>query len=475
MFKSNPILFKDLLISLNWKIWKNLIIGFSILYFVSFLLLLSETKNSYEFDSLSRMGRDIFMVTWVVQMLLLIFIWYMKWLTSITLEKTNKTFNFIKISPINWFQFILWKFLSIFIYILLLFFISLPFLSIWLLLWWVSITDVPVYILYSITSISISILFWLLLSILSKKFSIVLWLWIVPIIIFFIVFHFIYIPIEALHFWYSTISDSLMVWLFPMELFEGNNIKYIELFWINIHYIIYHIVFYSTIFLLLSKILVKQYNTNIKINTKIYSYLEIILLFIIFLLLSPLYWDKFFYIIYLFIIINSLFFLFSDNLIKKWEYIEFLKYTIFSSSLWIITLILINGFTIYTIILYLTIIITIYSLYIFLIKNIIKIIKPLINLYLFVSLTIFFYILPALFTNILGIKYLNINDLLNISYYKDNLSDYCEKDYRLRNDYKEFECTEIKNNDLKKYILFYLLFSSILLSISYIRTKKGNK
>lgn len=466
MFKSNAILFKDLLISLNSKLWKNLIISFSFVYFVVFLLILSAVKQNYGSFDLSWYGKEIFRSTWIFQLFTLMFIWYIKWLLSISSEKSRNTFEFVSISMINAKNFILWKFLSIFTYIFLLFAISLPFFSIWLILWWVNINNVFIYVLYSITYISISIIVWMFFSILSEKFSLVMWIWAIPVVIFLIALFFGIIPWDFVYF-----NDKIFYSIFPVALFENvdESQKYINFFWLNIHYLIHHIVFYFSIFLFFLVYLINKYKSNSNLNQKSYYYLWSFISFLTFLFISPAYSEGFFYIIFLFFVFNYLFFLFNENLFNKWIYKENIIYFYFSFLVWIIVLTIVNWFSINTILLYFSVFFTFFAIYSFFIKFFKNLWRWLTNLYFFVFLTLFFYVIPLISSNLLEIKYSNLNELLEISYYKDNLlKDRCVEDiyWVVRND----NCVNYMNKSFYGYLVFYILFSLILVwSVRFIK------
>jgi len=469
MFKLNAIFFKDLLISLNSKIWKNLIISFSFVYFVAFLLILSSVKQNYGSFDLSWYWKEIFRSTWWIQLFVLMFIWYIKWLLSISSEKSKNTFDFITISILNSKSFIFWKFLSIFVYLFLLFAISIPFFSIWLILWWVNINDVFIYILYSVTYISLSIIIWMFFSILSEKFSLIMWIWAVPVIIFLIVLFFGIIPWDFVYF-----DEKIFYSLFPISIFDNidDNLKYINFFWLKIYYLIHHVIFYSTLSLFFLIYLVNKYKIYSNLTIKSYSYLWSFILFLVFLFISPAYSDWFFYIIFLFFVFNYLFFLFNENLFKNWEYKENIMYFYLSFMFWIIALIVVNWFSINTILLYFSVFFIFFATYSFFIKFFKNLWKWLNNLYFFVFLTLFFYAIPLISSNLLEIKYSNLNELLEISYYKDNLlKDKCvdSLDWSIIN----YNCIDYKNRNFYGYLIFYILFGLFLVwTVKFIWIKK---
>ena len=105
MFSSNSILFKDLMIWLNNKIWKFGFIMFVLSYFIISLFSLISYKNDIYF---SNIGHQIFLSIGITQMVVLCIVWLLKWLSCVSIEKDQKTFELILNSPISVFQFISW-------------------------------------------------------------------------------------------------------------------------------------------------------------------------------------------------------------------------------------------------------------------------------------------------------------------------------------------------------------------------------
>lgn len=166
MIKSNPIFYKDLLISLNSKMGKSIIVFFTLIYFVIFLFILADYKNNmFEANA----GYTIFSTVGSIQLVILCFIAYIKGLLTISDEKDKDTLEFIMITKINSIKFIIGKFLSNFFYVFLLAMISLPFLGIGLVLGGINISDILLYFLYSASYISIIILIGMLISSISKN------------------------------------------------------------------------------------------------------------------------------------------------------------------------------------------------------------------------------------------------------------------------------------------------------------------
>lgn len=477
MFKSNPILFKDLIIWLNWKSWRNLIIWFSLLYFLVFLSILSEFKDSYSFSRFSDLWSWLFTTIWNIQIIILMFIWYVKWLSSVTSEKYKNTFSFIKISPINSNDFILGKFLSIFIYIILLFFISLPFLSIWLLLWWINIYDILIYTIYSFSYISLAIFSWIFISITSNKFSSIIWLWIIPILIFLYSIFFIVIPFEALDLVQN--GNNLIFALFPIEIYGISEISntFINFYWINIHYLIYHIIFFITLCFFLFRISSNIYKDNYNLKNTIYSYFETINLFLIFLLISPLYLNSLFYLIFLFLVVNSIFYLFSDKEIKVWKKINIIFFMLITYLIWILFIEISSWFRIFTFLLYLSVILIIFSFYFLFSKLQQNLEKWLFNLFFFVILIMFFYLVPIISSNILEINFSDLNSLLKKAYNIDHLIDnWCmKKDNELDtihesiiiNDSNRNKCEDLIDIYLNIYIFIYTVISLTIFWLAF--------
>ncbi len=473
MIKNNPIFYKDLLISLNSSLWKNLIIAFSSIYFISFLLILSSIKNDYDFLNLSSVWKSVFQIVWIIQILTLGFIAYIKWLLSISEEKSNKTLDFLLISPISPNKFIFGKFASNLVFILTLFIISVPFLLISLILGWVNFSDILFYLLYSFSYISIFVLFGMFFSSLSKStiFSIIYGFSAVPAFIFFILLTF-WINPDIFRISINSINASAISQaVFPMFLIDNwiysENI--INIFWINFHYLYFHIAFYFLLWFFLFSYLVRKFLRYSFSETYEYSYFWSFLLFLVFTLFTPVYINWYFSILFSFLAFNLFFYLFNlKNPHERQTIKKAIKFFLISFSFW--SLFLIKDFFAYnTIILYFLVFLLILSSYIVLRKIFFKSQNPLFNLYFFIWISIFFYIWPLISTNLLSLKIENLSNIIKTSVYKDGIIEYnCKTD-----DIKKFsENCDWKVDNFYNYLIFYTFLNMILAIFLYKKKRK---
>ncbi|MDQ7009710.1 MAG: ABC transporter permease, partial [Candidatus Gracilibacteria bacterium] len=326
MFKNNPIFFKDLLITLNSKQGKIIVFFFMFIYFLAFLLFLSEIKSDYNFYETSGIGKELFMTAGITQLLVLTGISFFRGLQSFTVEKSNKTLDFIKISPISSTKFVLGKFLSSISFILLLFLISIPFLSVGLVLGGVNLSDILIYCLYTFSYTSFAVLLGMFISSLSKNtiFSILYGFISIPALIFFIVF-FLGYTTDYFEFnnFFRNGSKSIFFTIIPVTIFtyipEKDTI--INFFGLNIHYLFYHFAFFGIINYFLFTYINKKYKEFSDLKIKTFSYFETFLLILLFSIFSGVFSTAIFGLVFSFLIFIYLFYIFNNSKYGIYKYI----------------------------------------------------------------------------------------------------------------------------------------------------------
>ena len=461
MFKNNPIFFKDLLIALNSKQWKIVIFFFIFIYFIAFLLFLSEIKFSYNFYEISNIWRELFLSVWISQLFVLTGISFFRWLQSFTNEKTAKTLDFIKISPISPIKFVLWKFLASISFVLLLFIISLPFLSIWLVLWWVNISDILIYSLYTISYTSFAVLFWMYLSSLSKNtiISILYWVISVPVLIFFIAFFMWY---SADYFWFDFMKnwdENILFAIFPISIFGhiSDSMKYIDFFNLKIHYLFFHLYFFWILNYFLFYYLTKQYKKFSDITIKTFNYTSTLLLTLLFITFSSLYSTWIFTLIFSALIFIYLFYLFNNNSLSTEgfsplnkiinnKYIYFLIIIIISTIILLIS----HWFIINTIIIVFLIFLLLFTFQSFLRLIFSKVSNWIFNTLFILIIILFFYITPLIFTNLLDIKLNTVNSVVKTALYQDKILNFSCVNFLQKQELYFFNNSRIKTSENNK-------------------------
>ncbi len=457
MLKSNPIFFKDLLISLNSKTWKNIIIFFTLIYFIIFLFVVADYKiNTFSPNA----GHTIFSIIWPMQLTILCFIWYIKWLLSISNEKDKNTLEFVMITKINSWKFIIWKFLANFFYIFLLILISLPFLGIWLILGWVNIQDILLYFLYSTSYISVAILMGMFFSSISKNniFSIIYGasgIWIFFTIVLLTLYNLNYIGLQQ-----SLSTDIFGYALFPVFIFDTiRDYTLLDIFGININFVLLHILIYGLIIIFLLRFLYSKFKQYTIISNKSYWYIWTAVLFILFLLMSKISENGEFLFIFFFLTTTFFIYLMSEkNFVKKQYKDNYIYYAIIM-TISLGTISITNNFYPKLFLLYISIFIIFFTFY-DLLSKIVKQWKGIVNLFFVISLTMVFYVIPAISTQFLEINIKNPSQLIKatvkqekiIKDKRDNIDVY-NPYYKKYNDY-------LSVNTLY-YSIFYLILSLI--------------
>jgi len=481
MFKNNPIFFKDLLIALNSKQWKIVVFFFILIYFLSFLLFLSEIKWNYNFYETSNIWKELFMIAWISQLLALTGISFFRWLQSFTIEKTNKTLDFIKISPITSTKFIAWKFLANISFVLLLFLISIPFLSIALVLGWVNLSDILIYSLYTFSYTSFAVLFWMFISSLSKNtiFSILYWFLSIPALIFFIVY-FLWYTTDYFEFtnFFRNWAENIFFAIFPITIFDyiSEADKVTNFFGFKIHYLFFHAAFFGIINYFLFSFLKKKYSkfTNKKIKT--FYYFETLLLILLFWLFSWVFNTAIFGLVFSGFIFIYLFFIFNNQKFWIYKYIYFIITFIF----WIIIISTVNWFLLNS-----TIILFSLFLLLFTFSDFLKIILPKISVWIFntiylLFLILLFYITPLISTNLLNIELKTVNSVVKTALYNDEaLNINCDTftsygDYQGIYKFNSWKCKWVTDSNLYFYYFLYNLLNILFLlslTFTYIRKK----
>ncbi len=320
MLKSNPILFKDLLIWLSSKSGRFGIMFFLIIYFVLCLFVLIEYKQDTFF---SEAWINLFRVVWVAQLVALSIVWIVKWLLSFAPEKENKTLQFLLITPITPTNVVLWKLWSIFLYLFVLICLSLPFLSLGLLLGWVSILDVFEYLLYSVSYASLSILLWMAISVISKKASqaILFFVWFAAFLLAWGIFF--GVNVSYLNIGSDWFAEALWYAMFPIRVFADSlyySYKPLQIFGVTIHYLVEHVViFWSRIVILYRYVQKKiQQETNSAIIP--FDYLSAGLSLVVFLLLWFAVHDSHFLRVYFWSLFVTIIYTYSETFTQKLAY-----------------------------------------------------------------------------------------------------------------------------------------------------------
>jgi len=517
MFKNNPIFFKDLLIALNSKQWKIVIFFFIVIYFLAFLLFLSEIKYNYNFFETSNIWKNLFQTVWIAQLITLTWLSFFRWLQSFTAEKANKTLDFIKISPISSTKFVLWKFLASISFILLLFIISLPFLSISLVLWWANLSDILIYSLFTVSYTSFAVLLWMMISSFSKNsiFSILLWMISVPLLIFFIVYFLWYLTD---YLWFHMFNgDSLNIFfaIFPISIFEyiSEKDKIIDFFWLKIWYLFFHPIIFWILNYFLFDYIRNQYSKYSNKILQSFNYFSTILLIILFWIFSSVFKEAIFSLVFSGFLFIYLFYIFNNNLcrdvllihLKKGEFKKdvfakhlYNNYIYFLSTFVFITIILLisHWFIYHSIIILFLIFLLLFTLKDFLQIFFNKIWTWIFNTIYLLILILFFYIAPLIFTNLLNIEFKTINSVVKTALYQDNAQKFTciymvENNFKLNilgknienkeeiNKYKNNEyswtsrkCKWIDKNWITFYYLLYLILNIIFITAVVVSWKK---
>lgn len=433
MFKNNSIFFKDLLIALNSKQGKLVIFFFIFIYFITFLLFLSTIKYNYSFYEISSIWKRLFETAWISQIFALTGISFFRWLHSFTSETTSKTLDFIKISPITAFKFVLWKFLASISFVMLLFMMSLPFLSIGLVLWWINISDVLIYALFTVSYSSFAVLFGMFLSSFSKStvVSILSGIISVPIALFFIGF-FLWFTTDYLWFDISNWWQNIFYAIFPVAIFDYilTTEAYINFFTLKIHYLVYHILLFVLFNSFFFYFLTQQYQKFSVKNVHSFNYIGTALMGLIFILALPLFNQALFWLIFSFLIFIYLFYIFANQPSKESKisflhkknifhnkYIYFLITFIFSS----IVLIIQYGFIYHSISILFLIFLLFFTFQSFLRLFFKNMAVGVFNIIYLLIIIIFFYIAPLIFTNLLDIKFKTLHSVVKSAISNDNI------------------------------------------------------
>jgi len=461
MFRTNPIFFKDLLISLNSKIWKNIIVFFTLIYFIIFLFVLADYKNN---TFSSEAWAMIFSAIGTMQLIVLCFIAYIKGLLSISDEKDKNTLEFVMITKITNKQFIIGKFLSIFFYVFLLALISLPFLGIWLILWGVNIQDILLYFLYSASYISVSILAAMFLSSISKNniFSIIYGvsaIWLFFLIIALIVYNLEYIDIQE-----SWLSNVFGYAVLPVFLFDGiESYKTLNIWGININFIVLHIMLYWLVISFFLKFLCSKIRQYTELSAQAYNYIGTGILFLLFLLLNNISVDGWFIFIYIFLVITYLIYLLSENNFKNNKSKENYVYFGIVMSVSLISIVFLNKFSLLLSLLFISMFFIFFAFYEFL-NKFVKQGKGIINLFFIIFISIFFYVIPSISTQLLNIEFKNPSQIMKIIVKKENIiNNGCLDNKDNRGYYYNYNCKNKNLNSVYYYIILYIILSLIFL------------
>ena len=482
MFKNNPIFIKDLLITLNSKQWKIVVFFFIFIYFLAFLLFLSEIKSSYNFYETSNIWKKLFLSAWIVQLIILTWISFFRWLQSFTTEKVNKTLDFIKISPISPTKFIIWKFLASISFILLLFLISIPFLSVGLVLGWVNLSDILIYSLYTFCYTSFAVLFWMMISSLSKNtvFSILYWFLSIPALIFYVVF---FLGYTTDFFWFSNIfrywSENIIFTIIPVPIFEYVNYseQLINFFWLKIHYLFFTVAFFGIINYFLFKFLKNKYRQFSELNTKTFSYFETLLLILLFSIFSWFYENAIFGLVFSALILIYLFYIFNNSKTGIYKYIFFIIIFILASIIITVS----HWFLLNSLIILFLIFLLFFTFADFLKLIFSKISTPIFNTIYLLFLILFFYIAPLISTNLLNIKFDTVNWVIKTALYKDwALKFNCDNFVDSKNTsytyyYNTWKCRWIYNDSLRFYYFLYLMLNIAFIVPVLVNSKKSRK
>jgi len=293
---------------------------FLIIYFVLCLFVLIEYKQDTFF---SEAWINLFRVVWVAQLVALSIVWIVKWLLSFAPEKENKTLQFLLITPITPTNVVLWKLWSIFLYLFVLICLSLPFLSLGLLLGWVSILDVFEYLLYSVSYASLSILLWMAISVISKKASqaILFFVWFAAFLLAWGIFF--GVNVSYLNIGSDWFAEALWYAMFPIRVFADSlyySYKPLQIFGVTIHYLVEHVViFWSRIVILYRYVQKKiQQETNSAIIP--FDYLSAGLSLVVFLLLWFAVHDSHFLRVYFWSLFVTIIYTYSETFTQKLAY-----------------------------------------------------------------------------------------------------------------------------------------------------------
>ena len=489
MFKNNPIFFKDLLIALNSKQWKAVIFFFMFIYFIAFLIFLSAVKYDFGFYRVGIMWKDLFQTLWIAQLLALTGIWFLRWLQSFSAEKVSKTLDFIKISPLTPFQFVMWKLLASVSFILLLFVISLPFLSIALVLGWVNISDILVYSLYTVSYVFLSVLFWMFFSSVAKNtiFSLLIGVLWALILLFYVIF-FLGYTADFMWFDFPNKSENILFSLFPVTLFTyiSDTDRYIDFFNFKIHYLFFHLYFFVWINGFLFYYITQQYKRFSNTFTKAFNYVSAVLLAGVFLILSSIYSQAIEILLFCYLVLISILYLFNDHNNYWTQKLLNNNYSFLTITLLISAIILFafEWFSPYVSIFLLSVFLFIYSIFNFIKSAFYKSEAWIINTLFLLILILFFYAIPLISTNLLQIEYKSINHIFKTASYQDNLLEYNCKPTWLKinkNKWLNFEddnyykCKNINKSWIQNYIFLYLLLSLILIGGAFILNKRYTK
>jgi hypothetical protein len=478
MFKNNPIFFKDLLISLNSKQWKIIIFFFIIIYFIAFLLFLSEIKSDYNFYDTSSIWRNLFITAWITQLLVLTWISFFKWLQNFTTEKSQKTIDFIKISPITSTQFILWKFLANISFVLLLFIISLPFLSISLVLWWVNLSDILIYCLFTFSYTSFFVLLGMFLSSISKNiiFSILYWFLVIPALIFYIVF-FLWITTDYFEFsnTFPSWTENIIFSIIPVTIFDyiSNLDKLIDFFWLKIHYLFFHISFFWIINYFLFTYLKKQYLKFSNLKVKTFSYFETSLLVLLFFIFSGVFSSVIFWLVFSALIFIYIFYISNNQKIWFYKYIYFIIIFILSS----IIITIFHWLLLNTILILFLIFLLLFTFSDFLKSFFSEISSWIFNIIYLLLLILFFYVIPLISTNLLNIKIKTFDSVVKTALYNDDILEFnCNSisNFHIKNEYSwnSWKCRWITDTNLYFYYFLYLFLNILFVSTVIIFNRK---
>ena len=436
-------------------------IFFSFFYFIWFFFFLSKLNDFDTFQN--SIWNGVFRNVWIFQLFVLSFISYLKWVLSIAEEKNNKTLDFITITNISPIRFILWKFVATVFFIMLLFIISLPYLAIWLLIWWVSISDVWIYAMYTTSYITFSVIAGMFISSLARNsvYAIVTAFSSSNLIVLGILFMFIHVMYLRID---TAGSVPYLYAFFPSFLIWRIEDQYTSMmiFWTNFHFTALHISFFVLFFLFFLVYLIKKYTQITFPRIKVYSYFQSFILFLILLLFSQMSSNGLFLFMYFFLIINSFMYIYNDDEFKRgkliWNYIYILIVSLLSIAL----IIFLQWFHASLFLFYIIVVLFIFNLHLFL-RTHSSANKWVISIYSLIVLSLFFYIVPAVTTNLLGTDFFDISEVFRSIVYDSGFVDFdC-----LWEDNANY-CQKIQRVSILKYLIFYST-SSFLLFLLWLR------